>query len=116
MVGVSRADLMIRRVCNIGVSASVSNRSLEDALIFLDGPVLEEDVLDAPEAAGGKCGDLRRGNWGGHLASILRYVWFRTEREEGEEARERSHGRMLGLSECGSDRVNARSHDRCGRS
>ena len=89
MVGVSRADLTIRRVCNIGVSASVSNRSLEDALIFLDGPVLEEDVLDAPEAAGGECGDLRRGN--GHRASILGYVWFRTKGEEGEEARERSH-------------------------
>jgi hypothetical protein len=92
MVGVSRADLAIRRVCNIGGSASVSNRSVEDAFIFLDGPVLEEDVLDAPEAAGGECGDLRRGNGGGHLASILGYVWFRTKGEEGEEARERSHG------------------------
>lgn len=75
---------MIRRVFDIGKSASVSNRSLEYALIFLDGPVLEEDVLDAPEAAGSKCGDLRRGDGGRHFG----YVWFRNR----EEAREKSHG------------------------
>jgi len=40
MIGVSGADLMIGRVCDIGISASVSNGCFEDAFIILDGPVL----------------------------------------------------------------------------
>ena len=40
VVGVSGADLMISRVCDIGISTSVSNGGFEDAFILLDGPVL----------------------------------------------------------------------------
>ena len=63
MVGVSRADLTISRVCRIWITTSVSNRSFEDALIFLDRPLFQKDVFDAPKAAGGESGDL--GGWGG---------------------------------------------------
>ena len=40
MIGVSGADLMIGRVCDMGISTSVSNGSFEDAFILVDGPVL----------------------------------------------------------------------------
>jgi len=45
-------------------------------------------VLDAPKAAGGKCGDLRRGKRGRDVASILWYVWF-TRYEGNREERMR---------------------------
>jgi len=37
MIGVSGADLMIGRVCDMGIATSVSN---EDGFILVDGPVL----------------------------------------------------------------------------
>ena len=40
MVGASRADLTISRVRSIWRTTSVSNRRFEDALIFLDRPLL----------------------------------------------------------------------------
>ena len=40
MIGVSGADLMIGRVCDMGISTSVSNGGFEDAFILVDGPVL----------------------------------------------------------------------------
>jgi hypothetical protein len=92
MIGVSGANLTIGRVLDIGVSTSVPDRSLEDALIFLDGPVLQEDVFDAPEAAGGESGDLRSGNGGRHFASILLYVWFTKKGDEREETGKGRHG------------------------
>lgn len=58
MVGISRADLTIGRVCHLRITTGVSNRGFEDAFIVLDGPVLEEDMFDAPKAAGCKGGDL----------------------------------------------------------
>jgi len=72
MIGVSGTDLMIGRVCDMGTSTSVSNGGIEDAFILVDGPVLQEDLLDAPKAAGGKSGDLRRGNSGRHEGNIVR--------------------------------------------
>lgn len=40
MVSAPGADLMIGGVCDIGISTSVSNGGLADALILVDGPVL----------------------------------------------------------------------------
>ena len=60
MVGRAGADLVVARVLRALSSTRVPHRRLEDAPILLDGVVLEEDVLNAPETAGGEGGDFRR--------------------------------------------------------
>ena len=69
MVGRAGADLVVARVLRVLLSTRVPHRGLEDALVLLDGVVLEEDVLDAPEAAGGEGGDFRCGS--GHGCDSL---------------------------------------------
>lgn len=83
MVRVPIADLMIGWICDTRKSTCISDGSFEDALAFLDRPVLEEYMLDTPKAAGGKCSDLGRGNGGrGHAASVLGHVFFGFASEE----------------------------------
>jgi len=86
MIGVSGADLKIGRFATWGPPPvyPTSNGGFEDAVILLDGPVLQGDVLDASKVAGGTCGDLRRGNQGGHVGDILRYVCFTSHKGKKE--------------------------------
>jgi hypothetical protein len=61
-LGVARragADLSVGRVRRGGVPARVAHGGLQNALVLFGRVVFEEDVLDAPEAAGGERGDLR---------------------------------------------------------
>ena len=68
MIGASLADLLIGRIRNVCTTTGVSDGRFEDSFIALDGPILQEDVLDAPKAAGSKGGDLGWGDRGGHVS------------------------------------------------
>lgn len=56
VVGPSLADGLVVRALDVFAPAGVADAGLEDALALRDGVVLQEDVLDAPEAA---CGEGR---------------------------------------------------------
>ena len=73
MIGASCADFGICRIRSVCTTTGISDRRFEDCFIF-DGPSSQKDVLDAPEAAGSKGGNLRRGNGGGHVLRVLGYV------------------------------------------
>lgn len=62
MVGCARADRPVGRAGGAGASACVSDGGPEDALVLGGRVVLEEDVLDAPEAACSEGGGV--GGWG----------------------------------------------------
>ena len=74
MIGASRADLVVGRIRTVCSTTSVSDGRFEDSFIIFDGPLNQENVLDAPEAAGSKSGNLRWGNRGGHVSRVLVYV------------------------------------------
>lgn len=58
MVRSTAAHLLIRRVLDERVAASIAHGGGEDALVLLRRVVLHEDVLDAPEASRGECCDF----------------------------------------------------------
>ena len=61
----ARAHLLVRRLRGVLPSARVADGRLDDALVLGRRIVLEEDVLDAPEAAAGEGGELGLGGgWG----------------------------------------------------
>ena len=62
VVGRTGTDLAVGWVRDILLPASVPHRRLEDTLVLCDGVVLQEDVLDAPEAARGEGGNFRLGS------------------------------------------------------
>ena len=52
MISRTRAHRPVVRVGRLLISTRVPHSSLQDPLVILDGIVLQEDVLDAPEAPG----------------------------------------------------------------
>jgi len=65
------ADLLVARVRDIFLPASVTDRRLEDTLVLVDGIMLQKYMLDAPEAARRERRDFRLSPFSGSQRSDL---------------------------------------------